>query len=100
MILTRNNNGKTVTAQYRQMRQQGVIDRSRLSQEQADWVGLQPGEGNGDYNPLTYQSDRTIPQGYYDRTLRVSTIDKTRGVIDVGGQGRLDGGHSGSADDH
>lgn len=96
MMLTRLNNGKTVSKQYAEMRQQGVIDRDRLSEEQKLWTDLRADEGNGSYNELTYQSDKDIPQGYFTRTLRVSSIDSTRGIIDIKGQGGLDGGHNSS----
>ena len=94
MMLTRLNNGKTVSKQYAEMRQQGVIDRDRLSEEQKLWVDLGAGEGNGSFNELTYQADKDIAQGYFTRTLRVSSVDGTRGIIDIEGQGGLDGGHN------
>lgn len=93
-MLTRLNNGKTVSKQYAEMRQQGVIDRDRLSEEQKLWADLGAGEGNGSFNELTYQADKDIAQGYFTRTLRVSSVDGTRGIIDIEGQGGLDGGHN------
>ncbi|MFA5744358.1 MAG: hypothetical protein WC936_06110 [Candidatus Nanoarchaeia archaeon] len=94
MNLSMHNNGKTLTQQYCTLRQQGVIDKTRLSDAQQEWVELQPGEGNGQYNPITYQTDIVIPQGFFSKTIRVSAVDKSRGIIDVGDVGGLDGGNN------
>lgn len=74
MFLTMANDG-CLTRRYQQLREQGFLDRNRLSPELQQWVDLQPQEGLGEFNPQTYRFIADIPGSQF-RTQHM--VDRRR----------------------
>jgi hypothetical protein len=81
MQLTMRTHG-CLTKTYEQIREQGFMNRSRISEDQVVWADIQPTEGNGDQDPNTYKVVLDIPGAQFktEQMVDVRKADIFRGM--------------------
>ncbi len=72
MVLTKDNSGRYLTGEFARLFELGVRDRTLLSAEEIDWVGLPADLGNGKENPDTFKIQSTPIDTHTEAT---KTID-------------------------
>ena len=57
-MLTKHGQGKYLSAEWRRKRAEALIDRTRFSQAELDWLEITGSEGLGNQNPDNFTIDR------------------------------------------
>ena len=82
MQLTMRTHG-CLTETYKQIREQGYMNKRRITPDLIEWTDIQPDEGNGGMDPNTYKEVLTIPGAQFktEHMVDIRYSDPLRGMF-------------------